>query len=64
LAAGESRAVALELKPRSLSSVDDQGQRSIPQGAYHLSVGSGQPGETSSKSEVDFTVRGTKELPR
>ncbi len=64
LNAGESREVALEMKPRSLSSVDDQGERSILQGTYHLSVGSGQPQETSSKSEITFTVRGSKRLPR
>jgi beta-glucosidase len=64
LAPGESREVALEVNPRSLASVDDHGERSILQGTYHLSVGSAQPGETSSKSEVDFTVRGAKGLPR
>ena len=64
LAAGESREVALEVNPRSLSSVDDHGERSILQGMYHFSVGSAQPGETSSKSEIDFTIHGTKGLPR
>ena len=64
LAAGEAREVALEVSPRSLSSVDDKGERSILQGTYHLSVGSAQPGEASSKSEVDFTISGTKAMPR
>jgi beta-glucosidase len=64
LAANESRDVALELSPRSLSGVDDKGERSILRGMYHLSVGSAQPGETSDKAEIDFTVRGSKELPR
>ena len=61
---GQSRDVSLELSPRSLSAVDGKGQRSILPGAYHLSVGSTQPGETASKSEADFTVSGTVALPK
>ena len=61
---GESRDVSLELSPRSLSAVDSKGQRSILPGAYHLSVGSTQPAETTSKSEADFTVNGTVALPK
>ncbi len=61
---GQSRDLSLELSPRSLSAVDAKGQRSILAGAYHLSVGSTQPGETTSKSEADFTVSGTVALPK
>ena len=64
LNAGESRDVSLELSPRSLSAVDAKGQRSILPGAYHLSVGPTQPGESASKSEADFTVNGTVTLPK
>jgi len=64
LNAGESRDVALVLNPRSLSSVDDQGKRSILAGTYRLSMGGAQPEETKAKSETDFTVTGTVNLPR
>jgi beta-glucosidase len=64
LAAGESRNVSLELSPRSLSSVDSQGQRSVLAGAYHLSIGGAQPAETKAKSEIDFSVNGTASLPK
>ena len=61
---GQSRDVTLELSPRSLSAVDAKGQRSILPGTYHLSVGSTQPSETTTKSEADFTVSGTVALPK
>ena len=61
---GETRDVSIELSPRSLSSVDDKGNRSVLPGTYHLSLGSTQPGETIAKSEVDFTVTGTVGLPK
>ncbi len=64
LNAGESREVTLNIAPRSLSSVDDKGERSILSGKYHLSIGSTQPEETSAKSEADFSVTGTVTLPR
>lgn len=64
LAAGESRTVSIEVSPRSLSSVSNDGQRSILAGAYHLSVGSAQPSETSAKSEINFTVQGSVPLPK
>ena len=64
LDAGESREVTLNLDPRSISSVDDQGQRSILAGSYRLSIGGAQPGETAAKAEADFTVTGTAALPK
>lgn len=64
LNAGESREVELTLDPRSLSSVDDQGSRSILAGTYHLSVGAAQPGETKAISETDFKVEGSMQLPK
>ena len=64
LNAGESRDVSLVISPRSLSSVDDQGLRSIQAGTYTLSVGSTQPQETKARSEVDFNIKGTTSLPK
>ncbi|HUN86551.1 MAG TPA: glycoside hydrolase family 3 C-terminal domain-containing protein [Terracidiphilus sp.] len=64
IAPGTSKEVTLKIDPRSLSSVDDQGNRSILAGKYELSVGSAQPEETQAKSEAAFTIEGTKELPK
>ena len=61
---GESRDITLRLDPRSISSVDDSGNRAVLAGRYHLSVGSTQPAETEQKSEVEFTVQGTAPLPK
>ena len=64
LNAGEKREVKLEISPRLLSSVDEKGERSILEGTYHLALSGAQPEETGSKSEIDFSVRGNKHLPR
>jgi len=62
--AGGSKEVTLKIDPRSLSSVDDQGNRSILAGKYSLTLGGAQPEETQAKSEAGFTVDGTKALPK
>jgi beta-glucosidase len=64
IGAGASKEVTLKIDPRSLSSVDDQGNRSILAGKYALALGSAQPEETQSKSETGFTVTGTAPLPK
>jgi beta-glucosidase len=64
LDAGESREVTLALSPRSLSSVNDKGERSILSGEYHLSVGGAQPGDTATKAETDFSITGSVALPK
>jgi beta-glucosidase len=62
--AGASKEVVLKIDPRSLSSVDDQGNRSILAGNYTLTLGGAQPDETKAKSEAGFTVAGTASLPK
>jgi len=62
--AGTSKEVTLKIDPRSLSSVDDQGNRSILAGKYTLSVAGAQPQEATSKSEAAFTVTTTANLPK
>jgi beta-glucosidase len=64
IAPGASKEVTLQIDPRSLSSVDDQGNRSILAGKYTLSVGGAQPGETKAKSETGFTITGSMPLPK
>ncbi len=61
---GASKDVSIKIDPRSLSSVDDQGNRSILAGKYSLSVGGAQPQETEAKSEAGFTVTGTAPLSK
>ena len=64
LTPGASRQVSLKIDPRSLSSVDEQGNRSILEGKYALTVGGAQPEETQEKSEATFMVNGTATLPK
>jgi beta-glucosidase len=61
---GASKEVALSIDPRSLSSVDDQGNRAILAGKYTLTIGGAQPQETDAKSEAGFTVTGAAPLPK
>ena len=56
--------MSIKIDPRSLSSVDDQGNRSILAGKYTLTLGGAQPEETQAKSVAGFTVEGTKTLPK
>ena len=64
LAAGDSKEVNIRIDPRSLSSVDGKGNRSILEGKYSLILGGAQPQETQAKSEAGFTVTGTLALPK
>jgi beta-glucosidase len=61
---GTSHTVTLKIDPRSISTVDEQGNRSIIPGKYMLTVGGAQPQETEAKSEAGFTVAGTASLPK
>jgi beta-glucosidase len=64
IAPGISKEVSIKIDPRSLSSVDDQGNRSILAGKYTLTLGGAQPQETKAKSEAAFTVTGSAPLPK
>ncbi len=64
LQAGETRDVTLHFDPRTLSSVDEKGERAVLAGKYTLTLASTQPDETKTKSETSFTVVGTQPLPR
>ena len=64
LSPGEQRSVSLELSPRSMSSVDNLGQRSILSGTYHLTLGGAQPGQGSEAPEATFDVKGRALLPQ
>jgi beta-glucosidase len=62
--AGGSKDVSIVIDPRTMSSVDDAGNRSILAGKYSLALGGAQPQETDAKSEASFTVTGTMALPK
>jgi beta-glucosidase len=64
IVAGGSKEVSIAIDPRSMSSVDDQGNRSILEGKYSLVLGGAQPQETEAKSEASFTVTGSATLPK
>jgi beta-glucosidase len=64
ISAGVSREVTLTLDPRTLSSVDDKGDRAILEGKYTLTLAGAQPQEAESKSEASFTVTGSMPLPK
>jgi beta-glucosidase len=64
IGAGAAREVTISIDPRSLSSVDDKGNRSILEGKYTLTLASTQPQETENKSEAAFTVTGSQNLPK
>jgi beta-glucosidase len=64
LGAGESKEVTIRIDPRSLSSVDEKGNRSILEGKYSLILGGAQPQETKARSETGFTITGSALLPK
>ncbi|MGA2276189.1 MAG: glycoside hydrolase family 3 C-terminal domain-containing protein [Terracidiphilus sp.] len=64
LAPGASKTVAITIDPRTLSSVDDNGDRAILAGKYLLTLGGAQPQETDAKSEAGFTINGSLALPK
>jgi beta-glucosidase len=66
LSPGESRHVAFRLDPRTLSQVDDKGDRAISPGHYRVSVGGSQPSGDAAQNVrwEDFSISGTVQLPR
>jgi beta-glucosidase len=60
---GESQKVRFELKDRDLSMVSDMGEPIIPDGAYTVSIGGGQPNTGAPSVTGTFKVSGTKTLP-
>jgi beta-glucosidase len=61
---GGSKEVTIRIDPRSLSSVDDKGNRSILAGKYTLTLAGAQPQETKAKSEAGFIITGSMPLPK
>jgi beta-glucosidase len=64
LDAGASTHVGLQLEPRAIAQVDEQGNRVILPGSYTVSVGGGQPGTSAPDQTATFTITGKKGLPK
>ena len=62
LAPGASRHISFQLDPRTLSQVDEKGERSVTPGAYKLYIGGSQPEATATPGT--FTITGSQTLPR
>ncbi|HTW43915.1 MAG TPA: glycoside hydrolase family 3 C-terminal domain-containing protein [Acidobacteriaceae bacterium] len=60
---GEAQQVHFTLRPRQLSMVDAQGNRSVQPGEYQVFVGGSQPAPGAGISET-FTITGSEPLPR
>jgi beta-glucosidase len=56
--------VHVVIDPRSLSTVAADGKRSIEAGEYSIFIGGAQPGADEGGVTKQFTIVGTKELPR
>ena len=63
LGAGETQHVALTLDARDLSQVNEAGDRIVAAGAYHISVGGGQPGTGAPSADASFSISGEQKLP-
>jgi beta-glucosidase len=61
--AGETQHVHFMLDARDLSEVDQKGDRIIASGAYHVTVGGGQPGTAAPQAEAKFKIKGKQVLP-
>ena len=63
IAAGQTQHVQFTLDPRSLSMVNESGDRIVAAGDYRITVGGAQPGTSAAGAEAQLTVVGEKKLP-
>jgi beta-glucosidase len=66
LNAGETKHVSFALDARTLSLVDEKGVRAVTAGKYRVFLGGSQPNGDDAQGVIhsDFSVSGTKQLPR
>jgi beta-glucosidase len=66
LDAGESKHVAFHLNPRTLSQVDEKGNRAVVPGKYRIALGGSQPdGDAAAGAQTeDFSITGSQQIPR
>jgi beta-glucosidase len=63
LAPGEAKRISLDIDPRWISRVDDQGVRHVNPGEYTIWLGGGQPGKGPG-TQVKLRVNGSITLPK
>lgn len=63
LAPGQTRHLTFKLGARQLSLVNAAGQRAVDPGKYQIFVGGSQPTGNAAQT-VDFSIHGTKQLPK
>ena len=61
---GQTQHVRLNLAPRDLSMVNEEGTRVVAAGAYKLFIGGGQPATGAAGAELSLTIKGEQKLPR
>ena len=64
LAPGQTQHIKFTLDPRTLSQVDDKGNRAVTPGSYSIALGGAQPSEATNTQTATFTIEGTQEMPR
>jgi beta-glucosidase len=64
LAPGQSTHIAFTIDPRTLGQVDEKGVRMILPGTYELSLGGGQPDQTTHAQSATFKIVGNAKLPK
>ncbi|KAA6460886.1 glycoside hydrolase family 3 protein [Acidobacteria bacterium AB60] len=66
LRAGETKHVRFQLDPRTLSEVDEKGNRGVTAGSYRISLGGSQPTGDAGKGVVSegFSIEGNQVLPK
>jgi beta-glucosidase len=66
LNAGETKHLVFHLDPRTLSQVDEKGNRAVSAGRYRLWLGSSQPTGILAHAVINqwFTIEGNQPLPR
>ncbi|WP_371417419.1 glycoside hydrolase family 3 C-terminal domain-containing protein [Granulicella sp. S190] len=62
LSPGETKHITFTLGPRTLSQVDDKGNRAVSPGSYRIAVGGSQSAGPNDQT-VDFVIEGKQELP-
>jgi beta-glucosidase len=63
LKGGETQDVHFALDARDLSASNENGDRVVAAGAYHIVVGGGQPGTAAPQADAAFTITGDERLP-
>lgn len=64
LAPGEKKRISIEIGPREISHVEQNGDRVLSEGTYFLHVATGQPRYGNQDHPLSFVLTGSQVLPR